>query len=452
MSVVPLTLARMPGNRQRDRQIFGLALPALGALAAEPLYRLVDTAIVGHLGVAQLGGLAIAITIFASAFLLFNFLAYGTTARVARMHGAGEAEGAGAMAAQALWLALALGVAMIGVGQLLATPLIELLGGEGQVAENAETYLRIALLGSPFVLVVLAGEGYLRGVKDLVTPLKILVLANVANVVLEVWFVYGLDWGIAGSAWGTLIAQVGAAVAFAVLLVRAARRRLRPSWRRMRSLVAIGRQLIVRTAALLLFFNFMLALVARESDVELAANQVIFEVFLFLALSFDALAIAAQSMVGNLLGAGDRPEARAVAGRLTMWAFVGGATVMLVLLLGRNLIPQIFTSSAAVLAALATAWIVFALQQPINAVVFAWDGVLFGAGDAQFMMRAMLVSAATASAVAYVAIGGNLVPGDGLGLTGAWIAVSVLILMRFLICGHRVLGERWMVTGAESTA
>ncbi len=438
-------------NRERDRQIFGLALPALGALAAEPLYRLVDTAIVGHLGVVQLGGLAIAITIFGSAFWLFNFLAYGTTARVARLHGAGRGADAGAVAAQAMWMALALGLGMIVVGQLLAAPAISLMGGEGAVADKAETYLRIALLGSPLVLVVLAGEGYLRGVQDLITPLKILVAANIANVVLEVVFVYGLDWDIAGSAWGTLIAQAGAATAFVVLLVRASGRRLRPSWQRMRSLVVIGRQLVVRTAALLLFFNFVVALMARESNVELAANQVIFEVFLFLALSLDALAIAAQSLVGNLLGGGDRDETRAIARRLTWWALVTGVALLAILMLGRDLIPQIFTSSEAVLAALATAWIVFALQQPMNAVVFAWDGVLFGAGDANFMMRAMIVSAGVASTVAFVAIGGNLVPGDGLGLTGAWIAVTVLIVMRLLICGRRVLGERWMVTGADST-
>lgn len=435
-------------NRRRDREIRRLALPALGALAAEPSYRLVDTAIVGHLGVAQLGGLAIAINLFGSAFWLFNFLAYGTTARVARMHGAGRGAEAGALGGQALWMAVGLGLVMMAVGQLLAAPLIALMGGEGAVADKAETYLRIALLGSPFVLIVLAGEGYLRGVKDLITPLKILVVANLANVVLEVLFVYGFEWDIAGSAWGTLIAQAGAATAFVVVLVRASGSNLRPLWERMRSLVVIGRQLFVRTASLLLFFNFVVALVARQSDVELAANQVIFEVFLFLALSLDALAIAAQSMVGNLLGAGDRDETRAVTRRLTRWALVTGVVLLAVLLAGRELIPQVFTSSDAVLAALAGAWIIFALQQPVNAVVFAWDGVLFGAGDGAFMMRAMLAAASVAAVVAYIAIGGNLIPGDGLGLPGAWLAISVLLFIRLILSGNRIAGPRWMTTGA----
>ncbi len=420
-----------------------LALPALGALAAEPTYRLVDTAIVGHLGVAQLGGLAIAINIFGSAFWLFNFLAYGTTARVARMHGAGRADESGALGGQALWMALALGLAMLVVGELLVDPLIALMGGEGAVAEKAETYLRIALLGSPFVLIVLAGEGYLRGVKDLITPLKILVVANVANVALEVLFVYGFDWDIAGSAWGTLIAQAGSALAFVVILLRAAGRRRRPSWRGMRSLVAIGRQLFVRTAALLLFFNFVVALVARQSDVELAANQVIFEVFLFLALSLDALAIAAQSLVGNLLGAGEREETRAITSRLSWWALATGVVLTAVLLVGRHLIPQAFTSNDAVIAALAGAWLIFSLQQPINAVVFAWDGVLFGAADGSYLMRSMLASASVAAVVAYVAV-------DGLGLTGAWLAITALLICRLVFNGTRVAGHRWMVTGAEA--
>jgi putative MATE family efflux protein len=444
----PVTVAA-PDNRRRDREIRRLALPALGALAAEPSYRLVDTAIVGHLGVAQLGGLAIAINLFGSAFWLFNFLAYGTTARVARMYGAGRSADAGALGGQALWMAIALGFVMMAVGQLLAAPLISLMGGEGEVAEKAETYLRIALLGSPLVLIVLAGEGYLRGIKDMITPLKILVVANLVNVVLEVLFVYGFEWDIAGSAWGTLIAQAGAAAAFVVILVRASGRRLRPSWARMRSLVTIGRQLFVRTASLLLFFNFVVALVARQSDVELAANQVIFEVFLFLALSLDALAIAAQSLVGNLLGAGDRDESQAITRRLTLWALVTGIVLLVVLLAGREVIPQVFTSSDAVIAALAGAWIIFSLQQPVNAVVFAWDGVLFGAGDGAFMMRSMLAASTVAALVAYIAIGGNLVAGDGLGLTGAWLAITVLLVMRLALSGSRIAGRRWMRVGAD---
>ncbi|MBJ7348380.1 MAG: MATE family efflux transporter [Thermoleophilaceae bacterium] len=443
MEATQPTIAAPATNRQRDRQIFGLALPALGALAAEPLYRLVDTAIVGHLGVAQLGGLAIAITLFGSAFWLFNFLSFGTTARVARLRGAGQTAAAGKLAMQALWMAVAIGIAMIVVGQLLAAPLIQLMGGEGLVAQKAETYLRIALFGSPFVLVVLAGEGYLRGVQDLITPLKILIVANIANVVLEVIFVYGFDWDVAGSAWGTLIAQVGAAAAFVTILVRASAGQLRPAWREMRSLVVIAYQLIVRTGALLLFFNLIVALLARQSAVELAANQVILEMFLFLALTLDALAIAAQSIIGNLLGAGSRAESAAMARRLTLWAFTTGVVLLVVLLVGRNVLPHIFTSSAAVIAAMSTAWVIFALQQPINAVVFGWDGVLGGASDFKFMMLAMVGSSVVASAVAY-----ELVVREEMGVTGAWLAVSVLIGMRFISCGLRVVRGRWMVLGA----
>ena len=191
-----------------DREILLLALPALGALAAEPLYILVDTAIVGHLGTTQLASLAIAATVLATAFTIFNFLTYGTTAQVARLHGAGRDESAAALGSQALWLGLGIGVLLLALLQVLAVPIVELMGGEGEVKDGAVLYLRIAALGAPLFMLASAAQGFLRGVGDLRTPLLILVAAHVLNVFLELLFVYGFGWGLAGSAWGTLIAQV----------------------------------------------------------------------------------------------------------------------------------------------------------------------------------------------------------------------------------------------------
>ena len=193
-----------------DREIFRLAVPALGALAAEPLYVLVDTAIVGHLGTTQLASLAIAATVLSSAFTIFNFLTYGTTARVSRLHGAGREDEAAALGAQGA-------VARAGDRRscsrcstvLLARPVAQLMGGEGEILDGAVLYLRIAALGSPFFMLAAAGQGYLRGMSDLRTPLLILVVAHSVNVVLELLFVYGFGWGLAGSAWGTVIAQAG---------------------------------------------------------------------------------------------------------------------------------------------------------------------------------------------------------------------------------------------------
>src|SRR5205823_1249127 len=176
-----------------DREILRLALPALGALAAEPAYLLADTAIIGHVGTTQLAALALAATVLSALVTLCNFLTYGTTAQVARLHGAGQAQSAGEMAAQALWLALAIGVVVAALAALLAVPLMSLVGGEGRPAHLAVRYLRISALGLPCALIALAGQGYLRGVGELRRALVIVVAANAANVVLEVVLVFGLD-------------------------------------------------------------------------------------------------------------------------------------------------------------------------------------------------------------------------------------------------------------------
>ncbi|MET0810741.1 MAG: MATE family efflux transporter, partial [Thermoleophilaceae bacterium] len=249
-----------------DREIFTLALPALGALAAEPLYLLADTAMVGHLGTEELAALAIAGTLIVGAFTLFNFLTYGTTAQVARMHGAGEEVAAGRIAAQALWLSTAIGLGLTVVLAGLAVPLVDLMGGEGRTGELAVLYLRIGSLGLPFALIALAGQGYLRGVSDLRSPLVIVVVANVVNVFLNLLFIYGFDWGLAGSAWATVVAQAGMAAAFAQALLRAPADSRRPSLAAMRPLARIGGEIFVRTAALYASFLVAGAVLARVGE------------------------------------------------------------------------------------------------------------------------------------------------------------------------------------------
>lgn len=502
---MPLTAADS-ANRSRDRRIFALAIPALGALAAEPTYLLVDTAIVGHLGTTQLAALAMAATFLGSAFWLFNFLAYGTTAQVSRLHGAGDPAGAGVVSAQALWLALAIGAALVVAGELLAPQIVAMLQGEGAVGAKAETYLRISFLGAPFVMVVLAGEGYLRGVQRMSVPLKILVVSNLANVLLELWFVFGLDWDLAGSAWGTVIAQAGAGAAFGVVLIRAAagrtrqthgeqrgsgeegppctagnpklpgdgpprpagepkhpsgelptaeRSRSRPGRRsrgahgslridrtHMRSLLRIGGNLVLRTAALLVVFNVTVALLAAEGEVQLAAHQVILQVFLFLALMLDALAVAAQTLVGSHLGAGDAAEARALSRRITVISAVSGLLVGAMLYVGSSVIPDAFTRDAAVIHEVADAWWLFALMQPFNAMVFGWDGVLMGAGDTRFLMLAMFAAAVCVPAAA-------ITIAAGWGLLGAWTGIATLIAVRFVTNLTRVESGHWVQVGAD---
>ena len=430
-------------GRRFDREIFALALPALGALAAEPTYVLVDTAIVGHLGTPQLAALAIAATLLSTGVTLFNFLTYGTTARVARLHGAGEVAAAGRIGAQALWLSVALGAGLSVLTLLLAGPAVAVMGGEGETAGMAVSYLRISALGVPFAMVALAGQGFLRGVGNLRTPLVILVAANVANAVLEVLFVYGFGWGLAGSAWGTVIAQSGMGLAFVYWLLAAPADSRRPSWTTMRPLLRVGGDIAVRTGALLLSFMLASAVAARMGEASLAAHQVAFGLFIFLALVLDAVAIAGQILVGRLLGAGDA-SAYSAARRMIFWSVVVGCAFSVVLLAGTGTIPRAFTGDPEVVRRAGDLWPLFALMQPIGAAVFALDGILIGAGDTRFLKWSMVVSFLVFSPLVLTA------PVFGLGVTGVWAALNVLMIVRLLTCGARFRGRRWAVVGATA--
>jgi len=429
-------------SRALDREVFALALPALGALAAEPLYVLVDTAIVGHLGTTQLASLAIAATVLSTAFTIFNFLTYGTTAQVARLHGAGRDVDAAALGSQALWLALGIGAFLLVAIAALAAPAVTLMGGEGEVSDGAVLYLRIAALGSPFFMLATAGQGFLRGVGNLRTPLVILVIAHAVNAVLEVLFVYGFGWGLAGSAWGTVIAQAGMGLAFFAVQRRAGLER--PHLERMKPLMRIGTEIAVRTTALLGSFLVASAVLARVSSASLAAHQIAFQLFVFLALILDALAIAAQVLVGRLLGAGDAARARAAAVRVILWSVVVGTAFGVALVALTNVLPHAFTNDEAVVAQAHEIWWLFAALMPVNGAVFALDGILIGAGDTRFLMWGMLSAAAVYIPVALLALD------QGWGIVGVWCGLAGLIAVRALTCGLRFLGSRWVLTGAPA--
>ena len=431
---------------RHDREILLIALPSLAALAAEPLYLLADTAIVGHLGTRPLAALALAATVLSSLVGLCNFLAYGTTAQVARLHGAGERERAGDLGAQALWLALAVGLALVACTVALAPPLVHLLGGEGEVARFAIRYLRIAALGLPCALLALSGQGWLRGVGDLRTPLIIIVAANVANVALEVLLVYGLGMGLDGSALGTVVAQLGMGAAFAWWLLRATAGTRRPVWRLMRPLTRMGVQIVVRTASLLLAFAVASSVLARTSDAALAANQVAFELFVFLALVLDALAIAGQVLVGRSLGAGEALSARAAGRRLIELSFLAGLAMTLVLLALQDVIPRIFTSDPAVLHELSLIWPIFAGMLPFAAVVFALDGILIGAGDTRFIAGAMMLAAVVATSIELASLA------FGWGIVGVWCGMLALMAVRLATMTARFAGTRWALVGARASA
>lgn len=424
-----------------DREILRLALPALGALAAEPLYVLADTAIVGHLGRPQIAALGLAGTVLAGMFTIFNFLTYGTTAVVARATGAGQHERAARLAAQALWVSLAIGVTLLVLCEAAGAPLLRALGGHGQSGHDALVYFRIAAIGLPAALIALGGQGYLRGVSNLRRPLEIVVAANLVNIVLELVFVYGLHWGIAGSAAGTAIAQAGMGIAFARELLRPRAASRRPSLEEMRPMVRVGRQIFVRTTALYASFLVAASVLARMGDAELGAHQIAFELFIFLALLLDAIAIAGQVIVGRMLGAGDAAGAHAAALRMIAWSVVVGGVFGLVLLPLGHVIPRAFTSDHAVLAQAAKLWPLFALMQPLGGAVFALDGILIGASDTAYLMWSMLAASAVYIAIAALALELHW------GIIGVWAGLDVLIAARLVLLAARFAGSRWAVVG-----
>jgi len=444
---VPTTSPYRPRLRSPfDGEILRLAVPALGALIAEPLYVLADTAIVGHLGTRQLAGLAVAGIVLTAAFAIFNFLAYSTTGAVARRLGAGRRDDATSIGVDAGWLALGLGVALTVLGVVLAPQVVDAMGASAGARAFAITYLRISAIGAPFYLVSLAGAGFLRGMQDTRTTLFIAVGANVVNIALEVLLVYGLHTGIAGSAWGTVLAQLTAALAYVVIIRRFARRtgaRLRPDADGVTQVARIGGPLIVRTGSLLAVSLTVTALAARIDDVAVAAHQIAFQVNLLLALALDAIAIAAQAMVGRYLGAGEPDRARAASVRMIELGIVAGLVVGLVVAATAPWFPDLFTDDRAVIDLAAQVLLVVAVMQPLAAVVFVLDGVLIGAGDQRYLALAMVV--ASFGVFAPLAL---LVAASGGGLLALWGAIAAWIVARAVGMVGRFIGPRWERVGS----
>lgn len=427
-----------------QRGVLSLAVPALAVLAAEPLYLLVDTAVVGHLGALSLAGLAIGGSIFALTALLFNFLAYGTTGRAARWHGLGRREAAVAEGVQASWLAVGIGVAVIAGVQLLAGPLTRALAGGATAAQaGAEQWLRIAVLGAPFILLTLAGNGWMRGVQDTARPFRYVLFANGISAALCPVFVYGAGLGLPGSAIANVTAQVIGGLLFLRALTRAGAS-LRPDRTILTAQLRVGRDLAVRTVALQVCFLSAAGVAARMGVAQVGAHQIGLQLFFFLALVLDAFAIAAQSLVGESLGAGRVEQARVTAWRVTRYGAAGGLLAAAVLLAGVAVIPRLFTADAAVLDQAGALWWWLALMQPIAGVVFALDGVLMGAGDVGYL-RTLTVLAAL---FGFLPLSLLAIPLD-LGLGGVWAGLTLFIAIRLAGTVWRVHGGRWAIVGAE---
>jgi putative MATE family efflux protein len=428
-----------------DREIFRLALPAFGALAAEPLYVLVDTAIVGRLGTKQLGGLAVAASVLIVVFGVPNFLAYSMTGAVARRVGAGDRKAAVQQGIDGIWLGLGIGVALTALGLLLAPAIMHLMGASDDVRQYALTYFRISVLGAPFLLLALAGAGYQRGCQDTRPTLVIAVAANAANLLIEVVFVYGFHFGIAGSAWGTVLAQLGAAGAYLTIIGRDLRRyeaSARPDKQGIVSTAVVGGHLVLRTGSLLLGLLVTTAVASRIGDNEVAAHQIAFQIWTFLALSLDAIAIAGQAIVGRYLGAQDAARTRASANRMIELGVLVGIGFGVAVIALRTVLPALFTGDEAVRDLTATVLLVVGIMQPVNAIVFVLDGILIGAGDTRFLGLAMLVVTALFVPVAWLVLVFDR------GLLALWGALAWLMIARVVSMGGRYLTNAWIVTGA----
>ncbi|MFD9483837.1 MATE family efflux transporter [Streptomyces sp. NPDC059991] len=432
-------------RRRHDREIVSLAVPAFGALVAEPLFVMADSAIVGHLGTPQLAGLGIAAALLTTAVSVFVFLAYATTAAVARRVGAGDLQAAIRQGMDGVWLALLLGAAVIAVVLPAAPWFIDLFGASDTAAPYAVTYLRISALGIPAMLMVLAATGILRGLQDTRTPLYVAIGGFTLNAALNVGLVYGADLGIAGSAWGTVIAQFAMAAVYLAVVVRGARRHgasLRPDAAGIRASAQAGVPLLVRTLSLRAVLMIATAVAARLGDADIAAHQIILSLWSLLAFALDAIAIAGQAIIGRYLGSGDTEGARQACRRMVEWGIAAGVALGLLVAVARPLFIPLFTGDHTVQDTLLPALLVVAVSQPISGVVFVLDGVLMGAGDGPYLARAMLLTLACFAPVAL------LVPVLGGGLTTLWWAMNLMMTVRMVTLWARARSGRWLVTGA----
>jgi putative MATE family efflux protein len=430
---------RRPTLSPLDRRIIALAVPALGALIVEPLYTLTDTAIVGHLGRAQLGGLALATTVLNLIGWTAAFLEMATTSQVAFRRARGDDAGADTAATAAYLTAGVLGVLVALLVAFAGPPIAALLGGTGAIQHNATTYLRISAIGMPFLLMTFAGTGHLQGHEDTKTPLRIVLLANVVNVVLEIVLVYAVHAGVAGSAWGTVVAQLVAATCFLV----AGRRRMptaphKPPAHEFAVLLRDGLALVIRTVALGAALVMATAVAAQVGSATLGGHQIALQVWLLLALTLDALAVPAQVYVGGALGRGDIEEAARIGARCLRLGLIVSVGVGLVTIALSPALPYIFTADGAVRHVALLALIVCGALQPFAALAFVYDGLLLGAGDYATLRRAMLLAL-----LAFAPLVDHR-----LGIVGIWLALTCWLAARTALLGRRWSARTWAATSA----
>jgi len=423
-----------------DREIGALAFPALATLAADPLVSLVDTAFVGRLGTVPLAALGVNAALFSMAFVVFNFLAYGTTPRVARAWGRRDPEGVGSAVAQALTLAVGVGVLATATLLAAAGPLVSLMGATGELRDPALAYLRIRALAGPAVLLIMAGHGIFRGVQDTRTPFRITLLLNLVNLVLDPLLIFGFGWGLEGAAWATVVAQWAGAGAFLWLIFRPRRDLLGsgfrlPSLRELLPFLRVGGELSLRTFALIGTMTLATAVATRVGTAEVAAHQVAVQLWLLLALVVDAVAVAAQALVGRYRGEGNDAALRVMTDRLLLWGVATGVLLTVLFLALAPWLPRLFTDDPGTVARVAAILPFVIWMQPLNALVFVWDGIFMGMEDFGYLAVQMILAAVVAGTALL------LVLPLGWGLMGVWSGIVLLMAVRAVTLAFRYWGR-----------
>ena len=466
-----------PTSTSLNRQVLSLALPALGALIAEPLFVLADSAMVGHLGAVSLAGLSLASSILTTTVGLFVFLAYATTATTARLFGAGRRTEGLRAGVDGMWLALLLGLGAGAFLGLTAPWLTEAMGAHGPVAQAAIAYLRASCPGLPGMFVVLAATGVLRGLLDTRTPFVVATGGAVLNIVVNAILLYGVGMGIAGSGAGTAIAQTAMALALAGPIARTARAAgvgLLPHREGLRASLGSGAPLLIRSLSLRVAILATVWAATALGDVSLAAHQVVNALWTFAAFALDALAVAAQALIGTALGQAQRSDAdsatsdtevdiaadtdtqsaSATAGwsidellrRLLAWGAGTGVLIGVLMAAGAAWLPHVFISDPGVITAATPTLLVAASALPLAGVVYLLDGVLMGAGDGRYLAWAGLLTLVPYIPLALL-IGGGALPevvGTVSGLALLWIAFAwVFMAARGATTYLRARGTAW---------
>ncbi|MBA1186902.1 MATE family efflux transporter [Stutzerimonas nitrititolerans] len=417
------------------RRVWALAAPMILSNLSVPLVALVDSAVIGHLPHAhQLASVAVGGSLYTLLIWVMGFLRMGTTGFAAQATGRQDGGELRQILLQGLLLALGFALLLSVVALPLKGVALQLMQPSAELDDLTREYFHTRLLGLPAALASYALIGWFLGAQNARAPLAMLLTTNLLNVALDLWFVLGLEWGVAGAARASVIAEWSGAL-LGLALTRGALRRhpgqldmpaLR-RWQNWRPLMAVNRDIFIRSLALQLVFFLVTVQGTRLGDATVAANALLLNGLLLTAHALDGLAHAVEALSGHAIGAGNRDELRrtlTVAGGWSLIASLGFAGFFL---LGGHLFIQLQTDIPAV-RELALAYMPYLAALPVIAVwSYLLDGLFIGATRAREMRNGMLLALAIALPLGWLL--------QGLGNHGLWLAFLAFMLSRGICLG-----------------